>query len=151
MPYGIEISGLDRRARRGAGILELSSARHRKRVLHEVAVQSAKTLRGNRSLWPVDTGRSKRGFYVAANSSVIRNRAPYAVYVERLGRTRAGARPAQRTVQREFSRIVRRANRGLPANLRISGVRQARTARTPVRGGGTRVVRQGRLIDDGPG
>ena len=56
---------------------------------HGVAQQLARDLRNGRARWPVKTGYSKRNFYAErrrrgrSRIGVLRNRAPYAIYVER--------------------------------------------------------------------
>ena len=78
--------------------------------------QAVQELQRRNSLWPVDSGRSKRGFYaeVRGGEVVIINRTSYSSYVEAgipAGRTRNSARdtltrPAAR------KRIVQAAQRG---------------------------------------
>lgn len=127
MAYRVKVEGVANEVRRGAPILQLTSRTRRQRVLNELAQQSVVALKSERSLWPVDSGKSKAGFY--ARGSTIHNRERYAAIIERRGGRKVGPRPAERTVNREFPRIVERANRNLPL---ISRVRRSRDVASAV-------------------
>ena len=74
---------------------------------YQNAADAAVTLlRGNRSLWPVDTGRSKRAWRRIGSgySSEIFNPLRYASYVEALNR-----QPAETTLARNVARLVEAA------------------------------------------
>lgn len=112
MTFRLEVRGATPAVRSGSQIRELTQSRTRDRILSEIAKEAAETLRGSKSVWPVATGRSKRGFY--AEGTTVRNRENYAVFVEgRQGK-------ARETLEANAEQIVERATKRLPEHLRPS-------------------------------
>lgn len=84
-------------------------------VAFEAVVDEAvRILKGPRSRWPVDTGRTKRAWRRIGSglNSQIYNPLHYASYVERRGR------PAARTLQLALPRLLVAARRGAPLTAR---------------------------------
>ena len=79
------------------------------RQQQNAANEAVKILRGPQSLWPVDTGRSKRAWRVIGSGRTARvfNPVRYASFVEARGGKDTGPYPARRTLERHVGRIRR--------------------------------------------
>lgn len=84
-------------------------------VRQRVVDEAVRILRGRRSLWPIRTGRSIRGFRRSGSGATSRifNPVRYASYVEEQNR-----RPAERTIARARGRLEALARRLRDATVR---------------------------------
>ena len=109
-----------------------SGVRARTAAGHQAAVNEAVLiLRGPDSLWPVDTGRSKRAWRVIGSGwgATIFNPLRYASFVEKRGGWRHGRRtgpnPAKRTLRRNVKKLNKAALVGtaLPGSIEAGSTR----------------------------